>query len=197
MQSGEKNNFKNIIIEFFGTILGSFIMAVGISLFLLPNQLSSGGVSGIATITYYLLNIPMGTMMLWINIPLFLLSIYKIGKTFFIKSILGTVALSIFIDLLDKIPPLTNDKFLACVYGGIIIGVGTAILLKVNSSTGGSDLVSYVAKKYKPTIRPSNIIIIIDIIVVTLNIMLLGEIEIGLYSAIAIYLMGKVIDILF
>ena len=148
-----KIKIKRAIIEILGTILGAFVMALGVSLFLLPNQLSSGGVAGIATITYYLLNIPMGTMILLINVPLFLVSIFKIGKYFFAKLLIGTVTLSFFIDWLDKFEPLTNDRFLACVYGGIILGIGTAILLKVNSSTGGSDLVSYLAKKYKPTIQ--------------------------------------------
>lgn len=114
---------KKIIIEIIGTIAGAFVIAVGVSLFLLPNQLSSGGISGIATITYYLLNIPMGTMILLINVPLFLLAIYKIGKKFFIKSMIGTIALSVFIDFLDHLQPLTDDRFLACIYGGIIIGL--------------------------------------------------------------------------
>ncbi len=197
MKKTEKTSAKKILIEIIGTIVGSFIMAVGVALFLLPNQLSSGGIAGIATITYYLLKIPMGTVIMAINIPLFLFSGYKIGKAFFIKSIIGTVSLSFFIDILDKIEPLTNDRFLACVYGGIIIGIGTAVLLKVNSSTGGSDLISYIAKKYNPTIRTSNIILIIDFVIICLNMLFFREIEIGLYSAIAIYLMGKIIDILF
>ena len=101
-------------------------MAAGVSLFLLPNQLSSGGVAGVATITYYLLKIPMGVMILVINIPLFILSFFKVGKSFFIKSLIGTMSLSYFIDLFDKLTPLTTDRFLACIYGGIIIGLGTA-----------------------------------------------------------------------
>ena len=84
---------------------------------------SSGGVSGIATIFYYLLHIPMGTTILIINAPLFFISIFKIGKKFFIKSAIGTISLSVFIDILDKLEPLTNDRFLACIYGGIIIGL--------------------------------------------------------------------------
>ena len=78
-QNNEERNIKirRVIIEILGTIIGSFIMAIGVSLFLLPNQLSSGGVAGIATITYYLFNIPMGTMMILINVPLFLISIFK------------------------------------------------------------------------------------------------------------------------
>lgn len=193
----EKYNIKKQIAEIFGTILGSFVISIGISLFLLPNQLSSGGIAGIGTIIYYLLKIPMGTTIILLNIPLFLISILKIGKSFFVKSLIGTISLSIFIDWLDKFKPLTQDRFLACIYGGIIIGVGTAIILKVNSSTGGTDMVTYIAKKYKPNIRTGNIIVIIDIIIVTLNMFFFREIEIGLYSGIAIYLMGKIIDILF
>ena len=114
---------KKTILEITGTILGSFIMSIAVALFLVPNQLASGGITGIATITYYLLKIPMGIMIVIINIPLFIIAIYKIGKNFFIKSMIGTISLSIFIDILDKIQPLTNDRFLACIYGGIIIGL--------------------------------------------------------------------------
>lgn len=197
MYGQEKYNFKKILIEIIGTIVGAFIMAVGVALFLLPNQLSSGGISGVATITYYLLKIPMGTMILVINLPLFLFSFYKIGKSFFVKSIIGTVSLSVFIDMLDKLEPLTEDRFLACIYGGIIIGLGTAIILKVNSSTGGTDLISYIAREYRPTIKMGKMIIILDIMVVALNVFFFEEIEIGLYSAIVIYLMGKIIDVVF
>ena len=197
MYKKEKINIKKLIAELFGTVLGSFVMAFGIALFLLPNQLSSGGVTGIATILYYLLKIPMGITIITINAPLFLFSMFKVGKKFFIKSIVGTISLSAFIEILDKLTPLTNDKFLACIYGGIIVGIGTAILLKFNASTGGVDLVSYIAREYRPTVKMGNVIAILDIIIVTSNVVLLREIEIGLYSAIAIYLMGKIIDILF
>ena len=197
MHIEEKYNIPKIIIEIVLTIIGALIMALGVSLFLLPNQLSSGGVAGIATITYYLLKIPMGTMILLINIPLFMMAFFKVGKSFFVKSLIGTIALSYFIDFFDKFEPLTNDRFLACIYGGILLGLGTAIILKVNSSTGGSDIVSFIVKEYKPNVKVGNLIMIIDIIIVALNVVFFKEIEIGLYSAIAIYLMGKIIDILF
>ena len=193
----ENNMIKNLVIEILETILGSLIMAIATSLFLLPNQLSSGGFAGIATILYYLLKIPMGTTILALNIPFFLFAGYKLGKRFFLKSMVGTISFSIFIDILDKIEPLTHDRFLACIYGGIIIGLGTAILLKANSSTGGSDLVSQLVKKYNYNIRMSTVIIIMDTVIVGLNVIFFKEIEIGLYSAIAIYLMGKIIDIVF
>ena len=111
---------KQFIIQIIETIIGSFIMALAVSLFLLPNELSSGGFSGIATIMYYTFKIPMGTTILALNIPLFLLSTVKIGKKFLEKSIVGTISLSIFIDILDRFQPLTNDKILACIYGGIL-----------------------------------------------------------------------------
>lgn len=111
---------KQFIIQIIETIIGSFIMALAVSLFLLPNELSSGGFSGIATIMYYTFKIPMGTTILALNIPLFLLATVKIGKKFLEKSIVGTISLSIFIDILDRFQPLTNDKILACIYGGIL-----------------------------------------------------------------------------
>ena len=192
-----KYTAKRIVIESIGTIIGAMFIAFGVASFLLPSQLSSGGVSGIATITYYLLNIPMGMMIIIINLPLFIFAGYKIGKEFFLKSILGTVSLSIFIDILDKYPPVTTDRFLASIYGGAIIGVGTAIILKVGSSTGGTDLVANLIKNYNPYISISKYLTIIDIVIILLNVIFFKHIEVGLYSVIAIYLYGKMIDIIF
>ena len=197
----KKSNLYKQINKFFfemlGTIIGSFFMAIGVSLFLLPNQLSSGGISGIATIAYYLFSLPMGITIIIINIPLFVFAIFKVGKSFFIKSVIGTIFLSFFIDYLDKFQALTNDNLLASIYGGIILGIGTAIILKSHSSTGGSDLVSYIINKQNPTIQTSKILVIIDATIIFLNMIFLKEIEIGLYSAISIFIMGKMLDILF
>lgn len=188
---------KKTIVESIGTIIGAFIIAFGVSLFLLPNQLSTGGFSGIATVTYYLFKIPMGIMTIILNIPLFIFSIYKIGKEFFFKTVLGTVSLSLFIDILDKYKPVTTDRFLASVYGGVIIGIGTAIIFKVGASTGGTELIANLIKAYNSNISVSRYLNIIDIVIVLINVIFFRQIEIGLYSAIAIYLYGKLIDIIF
>ena len=190
-------SFKNFFMQSIGTVIGSCIMAIAVSLFLLPNELSTGGFSGIATIVYYLLKVPMGTTILILNIPLFIFSGLRIGKDFVFKSFIGTVSLSLFIDFFDKFEAVTSDNFLACIYGGILVGIGTAVILKNNSSTGGSDLLTRIFKEYKPTLKSGSIITIIDIVIVLLNVIFLRKIEIGLYSTIAIYLMGKMIDILF
>ena len=192
-----KNGFFNSIIEIIETILGAFIMAIAVSLFLLPNELSSGGFSGIATILYYLFNFPVGITIIVLNIPLFILATLKIGKRFLLKSLLGTISLSVFIDTFEKMQPITHDKILACVYGGILTGLGTALILRAHSSTGGSDLAGNIIKEYKPMARTGNIIMIIDAVIVVLNVIFLKKVEIALYSSITIYLMGKVIDIIF
>lgn len=177
--------------------VGCIIMAIGTSLFLLPNQLSTGGFAGISTIIYYLFNLPLGVTMLCLNIPLFIMAYVKVGKETTIKGIIGTVLLSFFIDIFDKIKPLTTDRLLACIYGGILVGIGTAIILKANASTGGTDMLSYIIRSYRSTYRPGNLIVIVDGIIVILNVMVFKQIEIGLYSAIAIYIMGKMIDVIF
>ena len=188
----KKYSFEILLI-----MLGAAIMSVATALFLLPNQLSSGGFSGIATITYYLFNWKMGTVILLLNIPFFILAFIRIGKEFVFKSIVGTIALSIFIDFFDQFNPLTTDRFLACIYGGILIGLGTSLILRASASTGGSDLVSYIIKSFKPGLSTSNLIVIFDAIIITLNVICFKKLEVGLYSAISIYLMGKVIDIVF
>ena len=192
-----KNEIRNLFLEVLETLIGAFIMAIAVSLFLLPNELSSGGFSGIATILYYLFKLPVGTTIMVLNIPLFVLSTFKIGKRFLVKSLIGTISLSIFIDILAKINPLTNDKILACVYGGILTGLGTALILRAHSSTGGSDLAGNLIKEYKSMVRTGNLITLIDGVIVMLNVIFLKKIEIGLYSSITIYLMGKMIDIIF
>ena len=188
---------KKYLKEGIEIILGCVLMALGTSLFLLPNQLSSGGFAGIATIIYYLFNLPLGTTMLILNIPLIILTIIKVGKETAIKGVIGTIVLSTFIDIFETFNPLTEDRLLACIYGGILIGLGTAIVLKANASTGGTDLLTYIIRAYKPHFKASNLIVIVDISIVFLNVLFFREIEIGLYSAIAIYLSGKMIDIVF
>lgn len=192
-----KNEIKSFLITSAGLVVGSFIMACSTAFFLLPNKLSTGGFSGLSTIAYYLFHVPVGTAMILLNLPLFIIAFFRVGKKFFIKSVFGTVLLAVFINILERFPAATTDKLLACIYGGIIMGIGTAIILKVNSSTGGSDLLSYVVRSFNDRFRSGDLIITVDTIIIILSIAIFKEIEIGLYSAIAIFLMGKMIDIVF
>lgn len=186
-----------IVKEYFLILLGTVIMACSTANFMVLNQLSTGGFSGIATIGYYLFKIPVGTITFVMNIPLILFAFFRINKGLCFKSIIGTFFLSFFIDEFEKMGAITNDRFLACIYGGILTGIGTAIILKAGASTGGTDLLSYVIKSYNNKYRSSRLILIADAIIIVLNMLFFRTIEIGLYSVISIYIMGKLIDIVF
>lgn len=188
---------RKITYEFFMILLGTAVMALGTAQFLLPNQLSTGGISGIGTIFYYFFHLPIGTTIFIFNIPLFIFAIYKLGKEVFLKSILGTLAFSVFLDIFDKWQAFTQDRFLSCIYGGVLMGLGTAIVLKYKATTGGTELITNIIKEYNSRVRMSSVITMIDIVIVGLNMLFFREIEIGLYSAIGIYIMGKMIDVAF
>lgn len=188
---------KKIIINLIKLTVGTIIMALGIDLFLLPNQLSTGGFSGIGTILYYIFKIPVGTTILVLNIPLFLIAYFKVGKKFFINAVLGTILFSYFINVFEKISPLTTDRFLAFLYGSTIVGIGTAIVLNAKGTTGGTELLANVIRVYKPQLKTGTLMAIIDTIIITVNTILFKDIEVALYSALAIYIMGKILDIFF
>ncbi len=185
--------FKDVIIS----LIGCLIAAFGTACFLLPNQLSSGGFAGIATILYYFLGWQMGTTIILMNIPLFIISYFKVGKDFFFKSLISTFAFSKFIDYMEQFKVIENDKFLASIYGGILIGIGLALVFKGKSSTGGSDLIGQLARAYNGNLKISNIMIGLDICIVALNIIFFNEIIIGLYSFVSIYIIEKMLDIVF
>ena len=186
---------KQRIIEKMQIILGTSITAFSTSMVLLPNKISTGGFSGIGTAIYYYFHFPIGTVVFFLNIPIFIITYIKIDKKVFFNSILGTLLLSTFLNIFQHLKPLTEDRFLACIYGGIISGIGSAITLKANASTGGSELLARIIKEYKNDLSISNIVAILDIIIITLNVIVFKKIEIGLYSAIAIFISGKMIDV--
>lgn len=183
---------KEIFFIFFGAIL----MAIGTGSFLLPNQLSSGGFSGIATVIYYFLKIDMSKSIIFLNVPLFIAGLYKLGWKFILRTIFATFIYSYAIDISNSII-IVEDRVLASIYGGIVIGIGLAFMLKTNTSTGGTDLLALILQNNKINLKVGNIIAIIDIIVVFLNLIAFRDIEIGLYSAISIFMIGKLIDIIF
>lgn len=101
---------------------------------------------------------PVGTTVIIMNIPLFMFAFYKSGKNFLLKTIFGTICLSVFIDLLAFIKPFTDDKFLAAIYGGILTGIGESLIFKVQNATGGSDLIVQIIQNYSKKISRSNLL---------------------------------------
>jgi len=190
----KKNSFlKDIILIVFGTMFAGF----GMASFLLPNKLSSGGFTGIATVFYYFFGWNVGLTVIILNIPFFVYAFVRIGKKFLIKTVIATFLLSFFIDIFEYLPLLTNDRLLASIYGGVLIGIGTGLTFKAHTSTGGTDLIVQIVRSFKVRISSSKLLNLIDICVVVLNVVFFREFEIGLYSAIAIFLDGVLIDIVF
>lgn len=187
----------SIFKDLFFIVIGCFLTAVGTGSFLLPNQLSSGGFAGIATIIYYFYKINMATTIIALNIPLFVIGFLKLGPKFVLKTIFSTILYSIMIDYFEPNILIIEDKFLASIYGGIFIGIGLAFVLKANTSTGGTDLIAHIAQNYKINLKMSTIITLFDAIVIISNLLAFKNLEIGLYSVIAIYIIGKMIDIVF
>ncbi|MEA2077930.1 MAG: YitT family protein, partial [Candidatus Marinimicrobia bacterium] len=133
----QKKNF----IDYIMIMAGSLIMAAGLMLFLIPNKVSAGGVSGISTILYHIFNWPPGITMLALNIPLFIIGIRIFGKKFGMKTFWGIIWISLFTDLIGvvlKLSPVTHDPLLATVYGGLLLGGGLGIIMKGRGTTGGS-----------------------------------------------------------
>lgn len=188
---------KNKIKDYILITIGCIVAGIGTALFLLPNRLSSGGFAGIATILYYFFNIPMGTTIIVMNIPLFIISYFRLGKEFLLKGIYATLLYSKMIDLFSMITTFTDDRFLDSIYGGILIGIGLGLVFKAKASTGGTDLIVQIIKSFSNRIRTSNTLAMMDVVIVFANLIFFKQIEIGLYSAIAIYIIGKMIDLVF
>lgn len=186
-----------IVKDMFLIILGCIIASFGTSCFLLPNKLSSGGFAGIATILYYFYNINMSSTIITINIPLIVLGYFKLGKKFVLRTIIAIFLYSIFIDMFTNLNAFTNDRFLASIYGGILIGLGLAIVFRTSTSTGGTDLIGYIIQSFNKNIKVGEVFGIVDSIIVLINLVLFKEVEIGLYSFISIFFIGKMTDIVF
>ena len=190
---------KNIIIleDIIFSIIGCIFISAGIVFFLLPLKISAGGFSGIATITYYLFNLKLGTVIWILNIPLLIIGFFRIGKYFLFKTMFATWLLSFCINFFENMNLFLNidDILLSAIYGGVIIGIGTTCIFKANNSTGGTELLIQIVLSYKDNIKVSKLLIIIDSIIVGLNLIVFKQIEIGLYSFIVIFLNSKIVDL--
>lgn len=137
------------VVEYATVVLGSLCIAVALNWFLVPNRIAAGGVSGFATVVHHLTGLPVGGVMLAVNVPLFLWSLKVLGPRFGAKTIIGSIATSLFADLLAPIAvPLTNDPLLASIYGGALSGLGVGITFRVGGSTGGTDIAAQLLHYY-------------------------------------------------
>ena len=177
------------------TLLGSFIFALGFDLFLSPNDLNPGGISGLAVIIVELLGIgSVGTLSILINLPLFALGGIKIGKRFFVGSLIGMVTSSVLIDLMANIPVPQNEPLLGALYGGVVCGAGLGMVFMAGTSTGGSDILVRLLKLRYRNVPIGQISMSFDLVVVVLTGLVFHDITKALYTGVTVYICGKVID---
>jgi len=188
---------KKTIINSIYVLIGVVLITISINCFFLKLKIAPGGVSGLATVIYYLTNISVGTIVFVLNIPLFIAGFLSFGKRFSIKTLLATFLLSFLLDNTLFLPQITDDILLASVFGGIIMGAGMALVFKGGATTGGTDILAKVVNKYLPAFNISEQLFVIDGLVVVFAMIVFRDFDIGLYSIITIWLSAKVIDIVF
>ncbi len=178
--------------------IGAFIMAAGYVLFVSPYKFVPGGVYGIGIILYHLLGFPVGLTGLALNIPLMIIGVKLLGPRFGVKTVVGFVLASGFIDGLIIITgnePLEGiEPLLASIFGGVLIGLGLGLIFKAKATSGGSSIIAMLITKY--TRMPlGQSLMIIDALIVLLGLAAFGDWTIPLYSLIIIFITGKVIDV--
>lgn len=177
------------------TVIGTAMFALGFNLFLEPNGLNAGGISGFAMALVHVLKFgSVGIVTILINLPLFAIGGIKVGKKFFFGSLFGMACVSGFIDLFALIPRPEVQPLLAAVYGGAICGLGIGIVFSSGVSTGGSDIIVRLLKMKWRNVPIGVINICFDFVVAVFTGIVFQDINRALYSGVAIFISGQIID---
>jgi len=181
--------------KYFGIIIGAFLLALGLNLFLVPFRISPGGVSTIGTVLLYLFGVPLSVTTLLLNAVLFLFGYKILGKSAVFKTIWGVVFSSLFLELCAYFPVYTEDVLMATLSGGILTGLGIGLAVRQEASTGGSDFAALMLHRFFPHISVSFLILLIDAIIIVLAGFVFGSITISFYSALSLFVSMKTTDL--
>ena len=185
----------NPVLQYAGILAASALYAAAIALFLDPNHLAPGGVSGIAIIINQLTQIPTGTLILIMNVPLMALGMWKLGFKFLLSTLVAVISSSIFTNLLAPYGPLTTDPLLAACAGGALLAVGMGLLFKLGATSGGTDILIRVIKlKYKH-LKTGSLFLITDCCVIAASALVFRNVDLALYAAIATMLSSFCLDL--
>ena len=180
---------------FIKILLGCILFGLGFNLFLLPNGLNAGGISGLSMLFVRLTNVgSIGLVTALVNLPLFALGGLKIGKKFFLGSLVGMLLSSSFIDLFAVLPTPQTEPLVGAIYGGVLCGLGSGLVFSQGASTGGSDIIVRLLKLRWQNVPIGTITMFFDLVVVTLTGLAYRNIGVALYSGVAIYITGQIID---
>lgn len=178
------------------TLFGSTIFALGFSLFLEPNNINSGGISGLAQAVGHVLGYKnVGTLSVLLNLPLFLIGGIRVGKRFFVGSLMGMLVSGLLIDLFSAISIGFSDALVSGLYGGLLCGLGIGVVFAAGTSTGGSDILVRLLKLHYRNVPIGMISIAFDTFVVILTGIVFHDISRALYSGVAVFITGQVMDI--
>ena len=178
--------------------LGSLMLALGVVLFFVSNNITTGGSPGMALLLYNITGFSIGSMMFTFNMILLLLGMKYLGKRFAIKTAITIVLTSFFIDFFIKfmhLGSITDDMFLATVFGGVIIGIGVGLILRGDSSAGGSTIVAKIISAHTE-IKPSQVILLIDFFIIMASMYVFLDTQRALWSIVSIYITAKSIDMI-
>lgn len=186
---------KKHAFPIFMVIVGSLIGALAFNLFIMPNKLLSGGVSGVSLIINYLTGIQPGLLVMIINIPIFILGYKFVDKEFIIYSLVGTVGFSLFLDMFAFLQGsvVVDDILLSCIFGGLFNGIGAGIVFRNRGSQGGSDIISVIVKKHY-SMNIGTTLLAINIIIVSSSIFIFQDINKAMYTLIMMFISTAVMD---
>lgn len=182
-------------LELLELIAGCALLALGFDIFLEPNDINAGGLTGLAMVLHRVFKFgSIGLFVFLMNLPLFIISGLKIGKKFFIGSLIGMALSSLFIDLFTVIPVPETEPLIGALYGGVVCGLGLGLAFLSGSSTGGSDIAVRLLKRRYQNVPIGTISICFDICVIIIAASVFGKFSIALYSGIASFVAGLVVD---
>ncbi|MFS9008825.1 YitT family protein [Streptococcus infantis] len=179
-------------------IFGAAIYAFGLTYFVVPHHLFEGGATGITLITYYLFNIPISVMNLIINIPLFILAWKIFGAKTLYSSLLGTISLSIWLAIFDKIPlnfNLEGDLVIVALVAGVLLGLGLGIIFNAGGTTGGTDIVARILNKYT-NISVGKLLFALDFLILMLILIIFQDLRLVTYTLLFDFIVSRVIDLI-
>ena len=173
---------------------GALLSALALDLFLTPNKIASGGASGLGTILYNSLGVPVSVTVFGVNIVLFVFGFKRLGKKVIYRTFAATFLMSAFIQIFSFLKPLTDDMLLAGVFGGVMLGVGSGLTIASGASTGGTDFLAVILNGIVSHIPVADFILGIDLIVTLLSGVVFKDYGLLLYSLLALYISTRFVD---
>ncbi len=180
--------------EYFFIILGALFLALGLNVFLVPQKLSTGGIGTVATVLKHLFNVPLSLTTVVLNGVLFVFGIKLLGKKALIKTIVGILALSLFLELTVFMPKYSEDMLASSIFGGSLVGIGLGLAIRQGASTGGSDFLALMLYKYFPHISIAKIILALDLMIVSFSALIFKSVTVFVYSVVSLFISSKIAD---